>query len=187
MTAPDFEARYRAEPDPWATLSDPGERAKLRHTLDACGPGPFACACELGAGIGALTAALAPRCRALLALDISPTAVAAAARRLAPFPEARARVGVVPRDLPDGPFDLVVASEIFYYLEPGDLRATLDWLPRALVPGGRTVVVDWSGVAHDAPHAAAEVSAALAAVPGLIAVRGEDGPTYRLDVLERAA
>jgi hypothetical protein len=94
---------------------------------------------------------------------------------------------VVPRDLPAGPFDLVVASEILYYLEPAELREALDWLPGALAPGGRTVVVHWSGVAHDAPHTAAQVSAALAAVPGLTVLAAEDGPTYRLDVLERPA
>jgi SAM-dependent methyltransferase len=123
----------------------------------------------------------------LLALDVSPTAVAAAAERLAPWPHARAQVGVVPRDLPDGPFDLVLASEVLYYLEPDELAATLDWLPHTLAPGGRAVVVDWSGDAHDAPHSAMQVSEALRALPGLRPVLGEDGPSYRLDVLERPA
>ena len=159
----------------------------MERTLAACGPGPFAAACELGAGVGGLTARLAPRCASLLALDVAPTAVAEAARRLAPWPQAQARVGVVPRDLPDGPFDLVVASEILYYLEPGELAETLAWLPRALVPGGRVVVVHWSGIAHDAPHTAVQVTEALLAVPELAHVLGEDGPTYRIDALERRA
>lgn len=121
----------------------------------------------------------------MIALDLSPTAVAAAGERLARFPHASARVGTVPDDLPDGPFDLVLASEVLYYLAPDALARTLRWLPRALTPGGRTVVVDWSGDAHDAPHSAHEVAEALRRVDGLRFLHGEDGPTYRLDVLER--
>ena len=62
MSAAPFEARYRADADPWRTLSDPAERAKAAHVLAVCGDGPFAAALELGCGIGALTADLAPRC-----------------------------------------------------------------------------------------------------------------------------
>jgi predicted TPR repeat methyltransferase len=159
----------------------------MERTLAACGPGPFTAACELGAGVGGLTARLAPRCASLVAIDVAPTAVAEAARRLAPWPQAEARVGTVPGDLPDGRFDLIVASEVLYYLEPGALDATLAWLPGALVPGGRVVVVHWAGDAHDAPHTAAQVTAALRTVPELEPVLGEDGPTYRIDALERRA
>ena len=65
MTAAGFEARYRAQGDPWATLTDPVERAKAGAALAACGDGPFAAVCDLGAGLGVLAAALAPRARAL--------------------------------------------------------------------------------------------------------------------------
>jgi hypothetical protein len=80
-----------------------------------------------------------------------------------------------------------VASEVLYYLEPDALEATLAWLPRALVRGGRIVVVHWSGDAPDAPHTARQVTAALRAVPELGSVLCEDGPTYRIDALERRA
>ena len=62
MTAADFEARYRADPDPWGYLASEYERKKYAATLAACGPGPFACALELGGSIGVFSAMLAPRC-----------------------------------------------------------------------------------------------------------------------------
>lgn len=183
-----FEARYRADPDPWRTLTDPYESHKRERTLAACGEGPFASACDLGAGTGVLAAALAPRCDHLLALDGAPTAIAEAQRRLAPFPHAEARVATLPNGLPAGPLDLVVASEILYYLDDGAFHMVLDWLPEALTLGGRAVAVHWTGSAPDLRRSADEVGAALAATPGLRTVQDGAGPTegFRLDVLERA-
>jgi len=188
VSAPAFEARYRAEGDPWRTLTDPSERAKAAAVLDACGDGPFAAACDLGCGLGVLAAALAPRSRALLALDAAPTAVAAAAARLAPWPHARARVAALPGDLPGGAaFDLVVASEVLYYLPSADLDATLAWLDGALARGGRLVAVHWTGSAPDLRASADAVHDALVRRPGLSWLRGTRTATYRLDVLEARA
>lgn len=180
-----FEERYRAEEDPWGTLSDPAERAKIEAALEACGPGPFERVCDLGTGIGVIAAGLAPRSNALLALDGAPSAVAAAIRRLAPFPHARAQVAVVPRDLPSGRFDLVVASELLYYLAPDDLEATLGWLDRALLRGGRLVAVHWTGTEPDMRQTGHDVLATLVARPTLEHVRGVREQTYRVDVLAR--
>ena len=39
MSAAAFEARYRADADPWRTLSDPAELAKAAHVLPSAGTG----------------------------------------------------------------------------------------------------------------------------------------------------
>jgi trans-aconitate methyltransferase len=185
MTA--FETRYRTDPDPWETLTSAYEREKRLRTLAACGPGPFAAICDLGAGLGLLAEWLAPRCGRLLALDAAPTAVAAARERLAPLGNAEARVATLPDDLPPDAdaFDLVVASEILYYLDDAAFARTLAWLGGTR---GRVVAVHWTGTAGDLRRSALDVSGALAATPGLRVVSAEDtGAGYRLDVLERAA
>jgi SAM-dependent methyltransferase len=181
----DFEERYQADPDPWDTLTDPYESDKRERTLAACGEGPFTAVCDLGAGTGLLAAALARHCERLLALDGAPTAVAEAQRRLAPFPGAEARVATLPDGLPDGPLDLVVASEILYYLDGAAFHAVLDWLPRTLVPTGRCVAVHWTGTAPDLCRSAADVGAALAAVPTLRRLDVAPTEGFRLDVMER--
>jgi SAM-dependent methyltransferase len=183
VSAATFEARYRAEGDPWRTLSDPAERAKAEAVLSACGPGPFAAVVDLGAGLGVLAAALAPRSRRLLALDAAPTAVAAAAGGLAPWPGARAEVAVLPDDLPGETFDLVVASEVLYYLAPAAFAATLRWLDGAVAPAGRVVAVHWTGSAPDLQRSADDVHAALARRPRLTRIATTRAATYRLDVL----
>jgi predicted TPR repeat methyltransferase len=181
-----FEARYRAEADPWQTLASEYEAGKRERTLAACGPGPFGAAIDLGAGLGLLSEALAPRCEHVVAVDGSRTAARAAAMRLRPFPHAEVLAGAIPEVLPAGRFDLVVASEILYYLDDGALTATLRWIARHLDPGGRVVAVHWTGDAHDLTRSAAAVSARLAATPGLRVVEAEDEDGYRLDVLERS-
>ena len=183
MSAAMFEARYRAEGDPWRTLSNPAERAKAEAVLSACGDGPFASVVDLGAGLGVLAAGLASRSRRLLALDAAPTAVAAAARRLARWPGARAAVAVLPDDLPRDTFDLVVASEVLYYLSPAAFAATLRWLDGAVAPAGRVVAVHWTGSAPDLQRSADDVHAGLARRPRLTAIATTRAETYRLDVL----
>jgi predicted TPR repeat methyltransferase len=179
-----FEARYQAEADPWQTLASEYEAGKRERTLAACGPGPFGAVADLGAGLGLLSEALAPRCEHLIAVDGSRTAARATRLRLRPFGHAEVLVGAIPEVLPEGRFDLVVASEVLYYLDDGALAATLSWIARHLTPGGRVVAVHWTGSAHDLVRPAQAVSARLAATPGLRVVEAEDDAGYRLDVLE---
>lgn len=182
-----FEALYRAQADPWGYRSSAYEDAKYQATLNACGPGPFASALELGASIGVFTGRLAPRCRGLVTLDAAPTAVQAAREHLTQLGLAGAvdvRLGAIPDGIPPGPFDLVVASEILYYLPGPELAETLDRLERALAPAGRLVAVHWRPGGPERPHTAAGVHRRLREEPWL-ALAGEH-PTadYLLDVFE---
>ena len=134
MTPAEFEARYRADPDPWGYQSSSYERDKYTATLAACGPGPFSSALELGGSIGVFSQQLAPRCRRLTTIDGAPTAVAAARSRLGGSDLVNVIVGTIPDDVPRRRYDLVVASEILYYLGPESLEATLALLARVLGP-----------------------------------------------------
>ncbi len=66
-----FEARYRADSDPWRYETSDYERDKYQATLEACGPGPFRSAVELGGSIGVFSSLLASRCSNLVTLDFS--------------------------------------------------------------------------------------------------------------------
>jgi cyclopropane fatty-acyl-phospholipid synthase-like methyltransferase len=185
ISAADFEARYRADPDPWGYLESGYERRKHAATLAACGPGPFACALELGGSIGVFSAMLAPRCERLMTIDLAPTAVWNARTRLASYPQARAILGAIPKDLPERPFDLVVASEILYYLSDDDLDATLALLERTMVDGALPVAVHWRPSGPERPRNAEQSHAALAGQPWLSQVRSAGTDDYRLDVFSR--
>ena len=181
----DFEARYRAEADPWGYLTSDYERAKYAATLTACGTGPFERALELGGSIGVFSSLLAPRCRRLETLDAAPTAVTAARLRLAPHAQVSARLGTIPDDVPAGPYDLVVASEILYYLDGEQFERTLERLAGVLAPGGRLVAVHWRPNGAERPLSAAHLHRVLRSRDWLVPVARSRSPEYLLDVLER--
>jgi SAM-dependent methyltransferase len=185
MSPADFEALYRADPDPWGYTSSAYERAKYAATLEACGPGPFNGALELGASIGVFSELLAPRCDRLVTVDAAPSAVAAARVRLAGRDNVEVVEGPIPEAIPVGSFDLVLASEILYYLSPGQLTGTFAALDARLRPGGRLVAVHWRPPGAERPFTAADVHGALHAEPWLRPIHRGDTPDYLLDVLER--
>lgn len=186
-TAPgSFEARYEETPDPWGFATDPYERAKYARTVAVLGDRRFARALELGCANGELTALLAPACDALVALDAAPTAVARAAARFADDATVEVREGLVPEGLPAGPWELVVASEILYYLGAGLLDETVARLVADLAPGGLLLAVHWTGQAASHQLDADTVHERLLAEPTLRTVVAERHAGYRLDLLERA-
>jgi predicted O-methyltransferase YrrM len=184
-TVEHFEAQYRADPDPWGYRASPYEQAKYAATLAACGPGPFANALELGGSIGVFSARLAPRCRRLTTIDYSPTAVRRARAALAQHRQARALLGAIPEDLPEGDFDLVVASETLYYLDASALAKTLEVLEARTVPGARVVCVHWRPSGPERPLTAAHVHDEVRRQPWVRRLTSECRPEYLLDVLER--
>lgn len=134
-----FEAKFAADPDPWNYAASPFEAWKRGVLLKACGDRHYGRGLELACANGETTRRLARHCRRLLAVDASATALAAARHRNAGNARVVFRRALLPRDMPRGPFDLIVASEILYYLKPDDLCALLPRLHAALAPGGRIV------------------------------------------------
>ncbi|MGZ4198087.1 MAG: SAM-dependent methyltransferase [Solirubrobacteraceae bacterium] len=185
MTAEDFEARYRADPDPWGYLASEYERRKYAATLAACGPGPFACALELGGSIGVFSAMLAPRCERLVTVDVSPTAVASARSNLAGHSSAEPIVGAIPADVPRLAYDLVVASEILYYLSDDELATTVALLHHTMVAGAALVAVHWRPRGPERPRDALQAHAALANAPWLTRVHEGGTDDYLLEVFRR--
>jgi SAM-dependent methyltransferase len=186
MSTNDFEALYRDNPDPWGYTSSGYERAKYAVTLEACGAGPFSCALELGASIGVFSDLLAARCGRLVTVDAAPSAVAVARSRLTGRENVEVVQGPVPDAIPVIAFDLVLASEILYYLTPAELAGTLAALEPRLRPGGRLIAVHWRPAGPERPFTAAEVHGTLRSQPWLRSTHADATDDYLLDVLERA-
>ncbi len=186
MTAADFEARYQADPDPWGYTSSAYEREKYQATLAACGPGPFSSALELGSSIGVFSELLAARCHSLVTVDVAASAVAVARERLSERPNVTAILGHIPEAIPRRSYDLVVASEILYYLSPTDLADTLTVLRELLASGGRLVAVHWRPPGPERPFSADQVHQELRDQPWLASIVRDGSDEYALDVLERS-
>ena len=180
-----FDAKYAADPDPWRFETSDYEAAKYAATLDALPRPHYARAFEAGCSLGVLTARLADRCDELLAVDVAERALARARSRLAGHTHVRVERAALPLDWPAGSFDLILFSEILYYLGREDLARTAALACAALRPGGTIVLVHWLGLT-DYPltgdQAATLFIDALAGTAPL--TRSARTPDYRLDVLQ---
>ncbi|WP_338664155.1 class I SAM-dependent methyltransferase [Pararoseomonas sp. SCSIO 73927] len=185
-----FEEFYAKNPDPWRFKTSPYEREKYAATLNALPRERYESAFELGCSIGVLTRLLAPRCARLLAVDGAEAPLAEARENLAEMPWVEIRRAHVPADWPEGgSFDLILLSEVLYFLNPADLHTVTDQALRALRPGGDVVLVHWLPPAEPPfPQTGDEAVQGFLARAGdalqpLVAQREEQ---YRLDVLRRA-
>ena len=181
-----FERIYAGHEDPWGYGTTAYERGKYAATLAALPRTHFRCGLEIGCSIGVMTRQLAPRCDALLAVDVSHTALARAreaCRELTNVTFARLQV---PAQWPAGRFDLVVLSEVLYYLARDDVAATAGSVLDTLERNGAVVLVHWlgdTGVARTGDEAAAWFIANVA--PPLRVTLRKRTAQYRLDVLAR--
>jgi SAM-dependent methyltransferase len=142
IDAEGFERKFQEIIDPWNYTSSHFERHKRDVLLRACGPARRGRVLELGCAIGETTRGLARLSLRLLAVDASPTALAEAARRCAKLKNITFRRALLPQETPAGPFDLVVVSELAYYLPAHLLRQLAQRIFVALAPAGEVVVLD---------------------------------------------
>jgi SAM-dependent methyltransferase len=144
-----FERKFSENIDPWDYTNSRFEHFKRNILLRACGHGKHGRALELGCAIGETTRHLAPLCLRLVALDGSPTAVAEAKRRVQSghvrFVQAK-----LPGQMPHGPFDLIVVSEIAYYLSAHELVLLGKRLAAAIAHRGKIVLLHHRRHFHDA-------------------------------------
>lgn len=173
-----FDRMYAGDPDPWGFTSRWYERRKYALTLAAMPFPRWDRVLEVGCSLGIFTAALAERCNSLIALDPSAAALSAARTRVPEW--VRLVQGAVPDDWPAGSYDLVVLSEVGYYLDSRDLARLLDLVERDLAPGGAVVACHWRHPVEDYPLTGDQVHAALERWPRLSRIDEED---FLLDVL----
>jgi SAM-dependent methyltransferase len=140
-----FDQLYAVDADPWDFESSPYEAAKYEATLAALPHERYSRAYEPGCSIGVLTKQLANRCENLLATDISETALSRARARCADLPHVTFSTCDISRDFPDGSFDLVLLSEVAYYLSRADLEQLRQRIAMALAPGGHLLLVHYTG------------------------------------------
>ena len=189
-----FAKKYADAPDPWDLGGSDYEAAKYDLTLAAIPPaapgGRYRRGLELGCSVGVLTARLADRCESLLAVDAAPAAVSQARDRCRDHHGVRVETAVLPGDWPGGTFDLIVASEVLYYLSDADFEAVRGRIVDSLESGGRLLLVHWTVFVPDYPRTGDAVHDAFLPLAGdggpLRHLHGGREPTYRLDLFEHA-
>lgn len=175
---------FRVDPDPWSFETSNYEQARFAAILRACGRRDDARILELGAANGVLASLLADGAATLTAIEAVPAAARLARRRLQVMPHATVIEGLIPDAVPTAQFEIVVASEILYYLGPDAYARTLRRLERWIAADGRLVAVHWRPTGPERPRSALRVHEDLAALPFLQLRETADTDDYLLSVLE---
>lgn len=179
-----FDELYARSRDPWGFETSEYERNKYERTLSVLAQRRYRRALEVGCSIGVFTAMLTPLCNELLAVDVSEAAVTVARQRLADFPNVRLELRSMPEETPQGPFDLVVASEVMYYWPEDVMLSALGRFEEVLAPGGSLLAVHWRKETKTYPLQGDEVHDLLLGHTRLANTTTIVEPEYRLDLFE---
>ena len=184
-----WEGLFR-KPDPW-NYGSPYEQEKYARQLMLLPDDPIRNALELACAEGRFTEMLAPRVQRLTATDISTTALERARDRCRSRENVTFRqLDFVSDPLPES-LDLIVCSEVLYYLEDDvELARVAERLARALRPGGHIIIAhafvlseDLSRTGFDWGHrwGAKTISRVFQASPGLSLECSLSTELYRID------
>jgi SAM-dependent methyltransferase len=179
-----FDELYARSRDPWGFETSEYERNKYERTLSVLAQRRYRRALEVGCSIGVFTAMLAPLCDELLAVDVSEAAVTVARQRLAGSPNVRLELRSMPEETPQGPFDLVIASEVMYYWPEDVMLSALRRFEEVLAPGGSLLAVHWRKETKTYPLQGDEVHDLLLGHTRLANTTTIVEHEYRLDLFE---
>ncbi len=181
-----FDKLYDSSRDPWHFETSDYEREKYRETLQALPDPRYRSAFEVGCSIGVLTALLAARCDRLLSVDISTKALETAKARCANLPQVSFAQMEVPKDWPTAQFDLILLSEMVYYLDDLDVNRLAERVRRSLIPGGDCVLVHWTKPTEYPQTGDGAATLFIKAMGNTIKVLNQRRfESYRIDVLKR--
>lgn len=128
VTLSDLEKKYWESADPWHFRTSAYEQEKFAATRSALAREKYASAVELGCGNGALAEHLVPICESYVGIDGVERAVNAARQAV---PEARFIQRLFPCALPAGAHDLIILSEILYFLDESDIGALAEQISQS--------------------------------------------------------
>ncbi len=182
-----FDRMYAGTDDPWQLSSRWYEKRKYAITLALLPNRRYRHAFEPGCSIGTLTALLALRCDYVTAVDVADAAVRTADARLRAA-GLRGRVTLARCSLdeawPPGPFDLLVLSEVGYYLDADALATVLRRECPRLQPGAIVVTAHWRHAVADYPLTGDVVHTVIAGTPGLTSLGCYRDPDVVVEVFD---
>lgn len=152
-----FDGLFAGNDDPWAFRQRWYEQRKRAITVAALPRPHYQAIFEAGCANGELSAELASRCDRLLCCDTAVAAVNLAQIRLSLFDQAEVRQSRLPGDWPAEKFDLIVFSEIGYYLDGEDLTDMIRLASDSLTADGQLLACHWRPPIDDCPLNARQV------------------------------
>lgn len=182
-----FDQLYSRANDPWNLGTRWYEQRKYAITLALLPRRHYRHAFEPGCSIGVLTALLTERCASVTATDVVPAALQSAQQRLDGIGRPD-QVAFLRQSLdepwPTGPFDLLVLSEVGYYLAPDALRSTLDRECPRLAPEATVIAAHWRHRVDDYLMTGDRVNEVVAETAGLHSIGAYRDADVTIDVFD---
>ena len=179
-----FDRLYRADIDPWGFRTTEYERQKYAATLAAMPRPHYEVAIEAGCSIGELTRKLAPRCDRIIGIDVSEVALKEARTRHQDLPHLSFLRGELPADWPAMEADLVILSEVLYFLTLPEIDALAERIARHWKSQGHCILVNYLGRVPEKVQGEEAAARFIAAMGGALHRPSIVTEQYRIDVLE---
>jgi SAM-dependent methyltransferase len=180
--APDhLAALYAESDDPWDFRQSPYEQEKFRATCAALPRPRYRSVLELGCGNGELARHIATRCESYTGVDAVETALDAARQAV---PRGRFVRAYLPAPLPGGGHDLILLSEILYFLDAPGIRDLAEQIDRRW-PEADLICVSWLGPSGNSLQGQEALDLFRDARPRAFRCL-RPGPGYRIDIAEAA-
>ncbi|MDN3586235.1 bifunctional PIG-L family deacetylase/class I SAM-dependent methyltransferase [Pedobacter aquatilis] len=184
LSADYFDALYLSSDDPWSFTTSNYEKDKYDHTLSSIPDRIYERALEIGCSIGVFTAQLAKICKHLTAIDLSENALKIAKGNMAHQKHVDFYRAAIPQEFPAGQYDLIILSEVGYYLLKKDLLKAIEKIDDALLSGGVLVLVHWTHFVVDYPLTGDDVHDCFKQL-NYISLKADRTQDYRLDVYQK--
>ena len=182
-----FDEVYGANTDPWNFETSDYEKAKYAVTIDALIKPYYQNVFEIGCSIGVLSEMLVKRCAKLLAVDAAAAPLVQARQRLKKYPDVQIEKMTVPGDFGEEMYDLILISEVAYYLNDAGLETLRKKTMKQLSKGGHLLMVHWTPQVHDYPQTGDYVNDYFLQLQNIALkhLQQQRHETYRLDLFEK--
>jgi peptidoglycan/xylan/chitin deacetylase (PgdA/CDA1 family)/SAM-dependent methyltransferase len=180
--------------DPW-DYSSAYEQQKYRHTLEMIPERSSASVLELGCAEGLFTKMLSDKAGDILAVDISQRALDRATARCAGLKNVKFKQHDIAQGIPAGEFDLIICSEILYYLRDRyAVEALAGQVAEILPPGGHLLMTHANMVSDDKSQTGFDfneigakfIGETFSSEPGLEFIRELRTELYRVQLFRRS-
>ncbi len=180
-----FHDMYAAAPDPWQLADRWYEQRKYSITMAMLPDERYRHAFEPGCSVGVLTAKLVERCDHVTACDVVQAALDATRTRIGAHAGLTLRLASLDAEWPAGDVDLVVLSELAYYLHADTLRRVLDRECARLARGATVVAAHWRHPVEEYPITGDEANALIRATADLHPVARYTDDDVVIDVMQK--
>ncbi len=183
-----FNTLYGKQTDPWNFEHSAYEQSKYDASLSALTRN-YANALEIGCSIGVLTEKLAAKCARLLAVDISEAPLITARERCTHLTNINFEKMDISKTFPKETFDLILLSEVGYYLNRKNLNTLFNNCKNHLQKNGQLLMVHWTSYVSEYPLTGTEVHQyfpeSLTEKDDFQLIKSQTHPAYELVLWEK--